>query len=131
TRSQHILGRAIDLQFPDVPLERLRNSALVREAGGVGYYPGSAGGFVHIDSGRVRYWPRISKTELAEIFAATGSAGDRGQRLHGGAQLSMSFQPVSKGLLHSEDFSMEGDAAALASIEPASSIHTPATQSDA
>ena len=47
-RSQHILGRAIDLQFPDVPLERLRNSALVREAGGVGYYPGGSGGFVHI-----------------------------------------------------------------------------------
>ena len=51
TRSQHILGRAIDLEFPDVPLERLRNSALVRQAGGVGYYPGRKGGFVHIDLG--------------------------------------------------------------------------------
>jgi uncharacterized protein YcbK (DUF882 family) len=74
TRSQHILGRAIDLEFPDVPLERLRNSALVRQAGGVGYYPGGSGGFVHIDSGNVRHWPWISKTRLAEIFAEyTGS----------------------------------------------------------
>jgi uncharacterized protein YcbK (DUF882 family) len=74
TRSQHILGRAIDLQFPDVPLERLRNSALVRQIGGVGYYPGRKGGFVHIDSGNVRHWPWISKTRLAEIFAEyTGS----------------------------------------------------------
>jgi uncharacterized protein YcbK (DUF882 family) len=74
TRSQHILGRAIDLQFPDVPLERLRNSALVRQVGGVGYYPGRKGGFVHIDSGNVRHWPWISKARLAEIFAEyTGS----------------------------------------------------------
>jgi hypothetical protein len=76
TRSQHILGRAIDLQFPDVPLERLRNSALVRQAGGVGYYPGGGGGFVHIDSGNVRHWPWISKAKLNEIFAEyTGSTG--------------------------------------------------------
>ena len=73
TRSQHILGITLD---PDVPLERLRNSALVRQAGGVGYYPGRKGGFVHIDSGNVRHW--ISKARLAEIFAEhTGSIGDK------------------------------------------------------
>ena len=77
-RSQHILGRAIDMQFPDVPLERLRNSALVREAGGVGYYPGGSGGFVHIDSGNVRHWPWISKAKLTEIYAEyTGSIGGK------------------------------------------------------
>src|SRR5689334_4115639 len=59
-RSEHILGRAIDIQFPDVPVERLRNSALVRQAGGVGYYQVGSGGFVHIDSGKVRHWPSIS-----------------------------------------------------------------------
>jgi len=81
-RSQHILGRAIDLQFPDVPLERLRNSALVRQAGGVGYYPGRAGGFVHLDSGNVRHWPWISQAKLAAIFAEhTGSIGDKAPQL--------------------------------------------------
>ncbi len=68
TKSQHIRGNAIDMFFPDVPLERLRNSALVRQVGGVGFYPARSGGFVHIDSGTVRHWPRISQTRLAQIY---------------------------------------------------------------
>lgn len=68
TQSQHITGKAIDMYFPDVPLEKLRNSALVRQVGGVGYYPAGGGGFVHVDSGHVRHWPRISPTKLAEIY---------------------------------------------------------------
>jgi uncharacterized protein YcbK (DUF882 family) len=67
-RSMHIQGKAIDLFFPDVPTERLRNSALVRDVGGVGFYPRSgASGFVHVDSGRVRHWPSISKDQIARI----------------------------------------------------------------
>src|SRR5205085_12251150 len=58
-KSQHMAGKAIDLFFPDVSTTQLRNSAMVRKVGGVGYYSGS-NGFVHIDSGRVRHWPRIS-----------------------------------------------------------------------
>lgn len=68
-RSQHTQGRAIDLVFPDVPLVKLRNSALVKRRGGVGYYPRSGAlGFVHVDTGRVRHWPRMSKKRLASIF---------------------------------------------------------------
>lgn len=68
-QSMHIQGRAIDLYFPDVSTERLRNSALVREIGGVGYYPRSGvSGFIHIDSGRVRHWPRIGEQQLARIY---------------------------------------------------------------
>jgi len=68
-RSQHILGKAIDLYFPDVPTVKLRNSALVREVGGVGYYPRSGPkGFVHVDSGHVRHWPYISPEHLASIM---------------------------------------------------------------
>ena len=37
--SQHIQGKAADIQFPDVPVKTLRNSALIQEWGGVGYYP--------------------------------------------------------------------------------------------
>jgi uncharacterized protein YcbK (DUF882 family) len=67
-KSMHVQGKAIDLYFPDVPTERLRNSALVRDIGGVGYYPRSgASGFVHVDSGRVRHWPGIGSSQLAKI----------------------------------------------------------------
>jgi uncharacterized protein YcbK (DUF882 family) len=68
-RSQHIQGKAIDLYFPDVPTVRIRNSALVRQIGGVGFYPRSGvSGFVHIDSGSVRHWPRIPAQQLAQIM---------------------------------------------------------------
>ena len=67
-RSMHIQGKAIDLYFPDVPIERVRNSALVRDVGGVGFYPRSgASGFVHVDSGSVRHWPSIGKDQIARI----------------------------------------------------------------
>ncbi len=67
-RSQHILGKAMDVTFPDVPVRRLRYSALVQEQGGVGYYPTSATPFVHVDTGRVRHWPRMRRNELALLF---------------------------------------------------------------
>lgn len=67
-KSFHILGRAIDAAFPDVPVKRMRYSALVRERGGVGYYPTSGIPFVHIDTGRVRAWPRLPRHELALLF---------------------------------------------------------------
>ncbi len=66
--SRHILGKAADVHFPDVPVRRLRYSALVRERGGVGYYPTSAIPFVHVDTGRVRHWPRMGRYELALLF---------------------------------------------------------------
>lgn len=68
SESRHILGKAVDVQFPDVPVRTLRYSALIRERGGVGYYPTSATPFVHIDTDRVRAWPRLPRTELALLF---------------------------------------------------------------
>ncbi|MEE9546232.1 MAG: DUF882 domain-containing protein [Hyphomicrobium sp.] len=67
-RSFHISGKAIDASFPDVPVKRMRYSALVRERGGVGYYPTSGIPFVHVDVGRVRAWPRVPRYELALLF---------------------------------------------------------------
>lgn len=70
-KSQHMIGHAIDLYFPDVPTVKVRNSALVRQVGGVGYYRSGGGptGFVHIDSGRVRHWgPAISQSQMAKIM---------------------------------------------------------------
>jgi uncharacterized protein YcbK (DUF882 family) len=67
-RSQHIQGKAADIHFPDVTVKALRNSALVQEIGGVGYYPTSGIPFVHVDTGNVRMWPRIPRLELAALF---------------------------------------------------------------
>ncbi len=66
--SQHIVGKAADVHFPDVSIRQLRNSAMVRERGGVGYYPTSALPFVHLDTGRIRHWPRMNRYELAALF---------------------------------------------------------------
>lgn len=68
SESRHILGKAADVHFPDIPLKLLRYSALIREKGGVGYYPTSAIPFVHIDTDQVRHWPRLPKYELALLF---------------------------------------------------------------
>src|SRR5688572_2521259 len=54
SRSLHVEGKAIDVRLEGLPLERLRDLALARRAGGVGYYPDSD--FVHLDVGRVRSW---------------------------------------------------------------------------
>lgn len=66
--SRHITGQAADIHFPDVPLKQMRYSAIIRERGGVGYYPASGKPFVHVDTGNVRHWPRLARTELAVLF---------------------------------------------------------------
>ena len=85
-RSQHILGKAADITFPDVPVKVLRNSALVQEHGGVGYYPTSGIPFVHVDTGNVRMWPRIPRLELAALFpdGRDQISADRRQADHAG-----------------------------------------------
>jgi uncharacterized protein YcbK (DUF882 family) len=67
-RSQHMRGRAMDIHFPDVPMSLVRKIAFVKEIGGVGYYPTSAIPFVHVDTARVRAWPRMSRSQLAMLF---------------------------------------------------------------
>lgn len=67
-KSRHMVGQAADVHFPDIPLRQLRYSALIREQGGVGYYPTSAIPFVHVDTGNVRAWPRLPREELALLF---------------------------------------------------------------
>ena len=54
SRSLHMEGKAVDVRLVGLPLVQLRELALARRAGGVGYYPGSD--FVHLDVGRVRSW---------------------------------------------------------------------------
>jgi len=54
SKSQHVLGKALDIRIAGVDLARLHQAALSLNAGGVGYYPQS--NFVHVDVGPVRHW---------------------------------------------------------------------------
>ena len=53
-RSLHMEGRAIDVRLQGVETRQLRQAALALQAGGVGYYQRS--NFIHVDTGRVRFW---------------------------------------------------------------------------
>lgn len=52
--SLHMVGQAIDIRLPGCSLSKLRKTAAAMKRGGVGYYPQS--NFVHVDTGRIRYW---------------------------------------------------------------------------
>lgn len=52
--SLHVEGKAIDIRVPGQDLATLRRVALELRRGGVGYYPSPD--FVHVDTGRVRFW---------------------------------------------------------------------------
>jgi uncharacterized protein YcbK (DUF882 family) len=52
--SMHLEGRAIDVRLGGYPTLRLASHARALGRGGVGYYASSD--FVHVDTGRVRYW---------------------------------------------------------------------------
>lgn len=53
-RSLHSEGRAADLRLAGWTSAELRDAARRLRLGGVGHYPRS--GFIHVDTGRVRYW---------------------------------------------------------------------------
>jgi uncharacterized protein YcbK (DUF882 family) len=52
--SYHLKAQAIDINLPGTELKNLRKLATFLKRGGVGYYPKS--GFMHIDTGPIRYW---------------------------------------------------------------------------
>jgi uncharacterized protein YcbK (DUF882 family) len=66
--SQHMLGHAMDFYIPDVPLEQIRYAGLRLQRGGVGFYPTSGSPFVHLDTGSIRHWPRMTHEQLVKVF---------------------------------------------------------------
>jgi uncharacterized protein YcbK (DUF882 family) len=66
--SQHMLGHAMDFFIPDVALEQVRYAGLRLQRGGVGFYPTSGSPFVHLDTGSIRHWPRMTHDQLARVF---------------------------------------------------------------
>jgi uncharacterized protein YcbK (DUF882 family) len=53
-KSYHMLGKAVDVRLPGFDTLELYKAARALRGGGAGYYAGSD--FVHVDTGRVRYW---------------------------------------------------------------------------
>jgi len=66
--SQHMLGHAMDFFIPDVQLEQIRYAGLRLQRGGVGFYPTSGSPFVHLDTGSIRHWPRMTREQLVKVF---------------------------------------------------------------
>jgi len=66
--SQHILGKAMDQHYVDVPTSRIREIAMRLQRGGVGFYPTAGSPFVHMDVGGVRHWPRMNYDQLSRLF---------------------------------------------------------------
>lgn len=66
--SQHTMGHAMDFFIPGVALEKIRFAGLRLQRGGVGFYPTSGSPFVHLDTGRIRHWPRMTPDQLARVF---------------------------------------------------------------
>jgi Bacterial protein of unknown function (DUF882) len=58
----------MDFFIPDVPLEQIRFAGLRLQRGGVGFYPTSGSPFVHLDTGSIRHWPRMTHDQLARVF---------------------------------------------------------------
>lgn len=52
--SMHLLGRAIDIRLESFPTRQLGELARSIARGGVGFYPASD--FIHVDTGRLRFW---------------------------------------------------------------------------
>lgn len=66
--SQHMKGKAMDFFIPGVDISSLRAIAMRKQFGGVGYYPNSGSPFVHLDTGSVRAWPRMTRAQLKKVF---------------------------------------------------------------
>jgi uncharacterized protein YcbK (DUF882 family) len=66
--SQHTLGKAMDFFIPGVPLAKLREIGFRLQRGGVGFYPHSGSPFVHLDTGTIRAWPRMTYAQLEKLF---------------------------------------------------------------
>ena len=100
--SQHTLGKAIDFYIPGVRLEDLRHAGLRMQRGGVGFYPTSGSPFVHLDTGSVRHWPRMSSEQLARVLSTkprTHYADSRPAARHSDSGATPVAQRSKRGLI--------------------------------
>lgn len=115
-RSRHMLGKAADVYFPDVSTKRLREYALVHRRGGVGYYPRSGKyGFVHIDTGRVRHWPRMKPAAYAKLMSKRNEMLGRSREQGKPTQIASLFGGGNK----ASDEKAVAEAVSKAVVKPA------------
>src|SRR5207244_5925048 len=105
--SQHMLGHAMDFYIPDVSLEQIRFAGLRLQRGGVGFYPTSGSPFVHLDTGNIRHWPRMTHDQLARVFP-------NGRTVH----VPSDGNPLPGYQLAMAEIEKRGDSAALAKSKP-------------
>jgi uncharacterized protein YcbK (DUF882 family) len=113
--SQHMLGRAMDFFIPGVPLEQIRFAGLRLQRGGVGFYPTSGSPFVHLDTGNIRHWPRMTHDQLVRVFpnGRTVHVPSDGKPLAGYQLALADVQRRGKG---DDSFSFEKPKSLLASL---------------
>ena len=114
--SLHTKGQAMDYYIPGVPLAKLRALGLQAQAGGVGYYPGSGSPFVHMDTGSVRHWPRMTRSQLVAVFPNGGTlhVPSDGKQLPGYSQALAAYKArQAKGTLVSSASSGSGGSAVV------------------
>jgi uncharacterized protein YcbK (DUF882 family) len=115
--SQHTYGRAMDWFVTDVSTSKLRVIALRKQMGGVGYYPSSRTPFVHTDTGSVRHWPRMTRSQLVAVFpkGRTLHVPTDGKPLPGYEEAVNDYMRRKKGLsVASSSGSSDGAAGAMA-----------------
>ncbi|HEY1748040.1 MAG TPA: DUF882 domain-containing protein [Xanthobacteraceae bacterium] len=108
--SQHILGHAMDFYIPGVPLDQLRAIGLRLQRGGVGFYPTSGSPFVHMDTGGIRHWPRMTREQLVRVFPD-------GRTVH----IPTDGKPLAGYALALADIKKRGDSPSDASLDAARS----------
>ena len=106
--SQHMLGHAMDFYIPGVPLDQLRAIGLRLQRGGVGFYPTSGSPFVHLDTGSVRHWPRMTREQLSRVFPD-------GRTVH----VPSDGRPLAGYALALDDLRKRGDSPSATSIAAA------------
>ena len=52
--SMHLYARAVDFTLPAISLSKVKSAARRFQVGGIGYYPSMH--FIHVDTGRRRFW---------------------------------------------------------------------------
>ncbi len=115
--SLHMQGKAMDFFIPDVPLSKLREIGLRMQLGGVGFYPTSGSPFVHMDTGSVRHWPRMTRQQLVRVFpnGNTLHVPSDGKPLPGYAKALAAYKARKAGLTSDTRVASFGDAPVITS----------------
>ncbi|MGI8527828.1 MAG: DUF882 domain-containing protein [Pseudolabrys sp.] len=123
--SLHTQGDAMDFYIPGVSLEAVREVGLKMQRGGVGFYPTSGSPFVHLDTGSVRHWPRMTHDQLVKVFpdGRTVHVPSDGRPLAGYALAladveSRGGEPNSVSLAAARNSGVIGDEDRTASLPP-------------